>query len=39
MTKSKGRVSLEQENNNIKLKRLFKVVEYKGLPLLSCEGL
>jgi len=38
MTKSKGKVLLELENNNIKLKRVFEVVQYEGLPLLSYEA-
>jgi hypothetical protein len=38
LTKSKGSVLIKLENNNIKLKRMFEVVEYKGLPLLSYEA-
>lgn len=38
ITKSKGRVTLELENNKIKLYRVFEVVGYEGLPLLSYEA-
>jgi len=38
MAKSKGKVLLELENNNNKLKRVFEAVEYEGLPLLSYEA-
>jgi len=38
ITKSKGKVILELENNKIKLYKLFEIVEYEGLPLLSYEA-
>ncbi|KAL4113758.1 hypothetical protein QTP88_017331 [Uroleucon formosanum] len=38
ITKFKGKVILELENNKIKLYRLFEVVEYEGLSLLSYEA-
>ncbi|KAL4104445.1 hypothetical protein QTP88_019746 [Uroleucon formosanum] len=38
ITKFIGKVTLELENNKIKLYRLFEVVEYEGLPLLNYEA-
>jgi len=36
--KSKGNIEIELESNDLKIKRVFEVVEYVGLPLLSYEA-
>jgi len=35
--KSKRNIEIELESNDLKIKRIFEVVEYVGLPLLSYE--